>query len=67
MINDSLMNNHQIELAEQLEKDSYLFYTTISKLSETLQTFDVEKLRKYEKGNVEKFIKYLDDFMGFIE
>ena len=60
------MNNHQVELAEQLHKDKYLFYSTISELPETLKTFDVTQLKEYEKGNVGKFIEYLDDFMGFV-
>jgi beta-1,4-N-acetylglucosaminyltransferase len=66
VINHSLMNNHQIELAEQLHKEKYLFYSTISQLPETLQSFDVTQLREYEKGNVKKFVEYLDDFMGFV-
>lgn len=61
------MNNHQVELAEQLCKDKYLFQTTVSKLPETLQAFDIHELIDYEKGNVEKFVHYLDEFMGFVE
>lgn len=61
------MNNHQVELAEQLYKDKYLFYSTVSQLAETLKSFDASQLKEYEKGNVEKFITYLDDFMGFVE
>lgn len=65
VINDSLMNNHQIELAEQLSSDNYLFHTTVLQLSDTLQSFDSSKLKTYEKGNVDKFIEYLDNIMGF--
>lgn len=60
------MHNHQIELAEQLSNDGYLFYTTISQLPETLASFDISKLKKYEEGNAGKFVQYLDDMMGFI-
>lgn len=67
VINDTLMNNHQVELAEQLYKDKYLFYSTVSQLTETLKSFDASQLKEYEKGNVEKFVEYLDDFMGFVE
>lgn len=66
VVNDTLMNNHQIELAEQLHKDGYLIYCFLSSLVETLETFDVTSLKKYEKGNLNQFIEYLDDFMGFI-
>lgn len=65
VINDTLMNNHQVELAEQLSSDNYLFHTTVSQLSDTLQSFDPSKLKTYEKGNVDKFIEYLDNIMGF--
>jgi beta-1,4-N-acetylglucosaminyltransferase len=65
VINDTLMNNHQIELAEQLSNDGYLFKSTISDLPETLRSFDASKLKKYEAGNVEKFLEFLDSVMGF--
>lgn len=61
------MNNHQTELAEQLSNDNYLSYTTVNQLSEALKTFDASKLKKYETGNVNKFIEYLDDVMGFAQ
>lgn len=59
------MNNHQVELAEQLSSQNYLVHTTVEKLTETLRSFDTTKLKKYEKGNIDKFITYLDDAMGF--
>jgi UDP-N-acetylglucosamine transferase subunit ALG13 len=60
------MNNHQIELAEALSSENYLFQTTIDNLSETLSSIDVGKLKKYEKGNVDEFIKFLDNAIGFV-
>lgn len=67
VINDTLMNNHQVELAEQLYKEKYLFYSTISNLTDTLQSFNISELKEYEQGNVDKFVNYLDDFMGFVK
>jgi beta-1,4-N-acetylglucosaminyltransferase len=66
VINETLMNNHQIELAEQLSNDNYLFHTTVNQLAETLKSFDAAELKTYEKGNVGKFIDYLDNAMGFV-
>ena len=59
------MNNHQSELAEQLANDNYLYHTTTNNLPDALKNFDTEKLKTYEKGNVDKFIEYLDASMGF--
>ncbi|CRL05232.1 CLUMA_CG018221, isoform A [Clunio marinus] len=67
VINDTLMNNHQIELAEQLSADNYLFHTSVKNLPNTLKNFDISLLKKYEKGNIDGFIEYLDDVMGFAE
>lgn len=61
------MNNHQTDLAEQLSNDNYLFHTTVQHLPQSLKVFDVSKLKKYEKGNVDKLIEYLDDAMGFVD
>lgn len=59
------MNNHQVELAEQLASDSYLFHTSTRNLANTLKTFDINLLKEYEKGNMDKFIAFLDQQMGF--
>lgn len=61
------MHNHQTELAEQLAEDEYLFYTSVPNLHDALRTFDKTKLKTYEKGNVGKFIEYLDNAMGFTQ
>ncbi|KAG5671625.1 hypothetical protein PVAND_001818 [Polypedilum vanderplanki] len=64
--NDTLMNQHQSELAHQLQNECYLECTPLSMLHNTLNNFDATKLKKYESGNINKFIEYLDDYMGFI-
>lgn len=65
IVNDELADNHQIELAEQLCNDGYLFYCSPKRLGAALEQFDVNRLKKYEHGNMKKFVKRLDEFMGF--
>lgn len=67
VINEDLMDNHQTELAEQLYNDGYLLYCTPKTLSDTLknQSSALANLREYESGNVQAFVKHLDDLMGF--
>lgn len=65
VINDKLADNHQVELAEQLCKEGYLFFCTPKRLAEALKQLDPTKLKKYEEGHVKDFVQYLDKFMGF--
>ncbi|CAO1433883.1 unnamed protein product [Diamesa tonsa] len=65
--NEELMDNHQVELAEQLASENYLIHTSLNQLHTTLKTFNADKLQIYEPGKVTKFIEYLDDFMGFTD
>lgn len=65
VVNDSLMDNHQIELAQQLYDDGYLLYCTPDRLVETLGNLDSKSIKPYAKGNVEDFIDCLDRLMGF--
>ncbi|KAK4883113.1 hypothetical protein RN001_006432 [Aquatica leii] len=64
VINDDLMDNHQIELAEQLEKDGLLYCCNCSNLNETLLK-DIKKLHKYLPPSGKLFSNYLDKCMGF--
>lgn len=65
VVNNLLMENHQLELAEQLANDEYLAYCVPQTLHQTLRELDVKKFRKYEPGKVKDFVKHLDEFMGF--
>lgn len=64
VINEDLMDNHQIELAEELEKNGYLFYCTCNSLKDTLKK-DFSKLKSYPKPTDPVFSSYLDKCMGF--
>ncbi|KAK7497803.1 hypothetical protein BaRGS_00010937 [Batillaria attramentaria] len=65
VVNDKLMNNHQIELARRLNKDGYLHYCICSTLAATLEDVDVSSLRPLPPGNPTVFAEYLDSVMGF--
>ncbi|KAJ8919058.1 hypothetical protein NQ315_016965 [Exocentrus adspersus] len=64
VINEDLMDNHQSELAEQLQKDGYVYCSTCSTLKEVLKK-DLSKLRPYPKPDDSLFPRYLDKCMGF--
>lgn len=68
VINETLMDNHQIELAEQLYNDKYLLYCTPETLTDTLVTLNDKSkdLRQFEstEPNLVRFINCLDGIMG---
>lgn len=64
VINEDLMDNHQLELAEQLANDGYLYFCNCSTLLDTLDN-NVNKLKLYPKANHSTFSNYLDKCMGF--
>lgn len=64
VVNDKLMNNHQLELARQLHSDSHLLYCTCSTLSETLRTMDISVLLPFTPGQPQKFASFLDKALG---
>lgn len=64
VINEDLMDNHQIELAEELQKNGYLFYSTCSTLKYVLNK-DFSKLKTYPQPEKFVFSNYLDKCMGF--
>ena len=65
VVNELLMDNHQLELAQQLAKEGYLFYTTCSRLKDTLVDIDFSNLKPYVKGNPKVIGDYLDKQFGF--
>lgn len=58
------MNNHQIELADQLQKEGYCYYTNCKQLSETIATMNFTDLKPYTTGNPNLFISFLDKVSG---
>lgn len=64
VVNDKLMNNHQMELARQLHQDSHLLYCTCSTLTETLRTMDLSVLLPFFPGQPKNFANFLDKALG---
>ncbi|ALC47659.1 CG14512 [Drosophila busckii] len=67
VINDELMDNHQVELALQLASEHYMYYCTVDQLSVNIATLAFEALKPYElnPANMQKLITALDDLMKF--
>ncbi|XP_077164941.1 UDP-N-acetylglucosamine transferase subunit ALG13 [Paroedura picta] len=64
VVNDKLMDNHQLELARQLHRDGHLFYCTCRTLLQTLQSMDLSTLKPFPPGKPEKFAEFLDKVVG---
>lgn len=64
VVNDKLMNNHQLELARQLHSDSHLLYCTCSTLTETLRSMDISVLLPFIPGQPQNFANFLDKALG---
>ncbi|XP_050296769.1 UDP-N-acetylglucosamine transferase subunit ALG13 homolog [Anthonomus grandis grandis] len=64
VVNEDLMDNHQVELASQLQKNGYLYYCTCDTLANTLRK-DFFALQPYPKPDETLFARYLDKSCGF--
>ena len=64
VVNETLMDNHQYELAEKMAELGYLFFCTCDKLNDILIKNDLKDLK--EKSNLETgiFANFVDKFMG---
>lgn len=65
VINDLLMDNHQVELAEQLYRDEYLYYCTCQNLLNIVQTMDLTKLKPFVNDKSADIANFINKIMGF--
>lgn len=65
VINEDLMNNHQLELAQQLHEDGHVHYTTCTDLEHVLQHMDLRTLKPFPPANPHNFTGFLDSIFGF--
>lgn len=59
VVNEQLMDNHQLELAEKMFSEGFLLYTDCEGLLETIEEMDVTELKKYVPGKPELFGDYI--------
>lgn len=60
VVNEDLMDNHQLELAERLQIDGHLYYCTCDTLESTLNDVDFSLLNPFPEADPVLFIKFLD-------
>eukprot|EP00123_Amoebidium_parasiticum_P013599 comp22053_c0_seq1/m.32062 comp22053_c0_seq1/g.32062 ORF comp22053_c0_seq1/g.32062 comp22053_c0_seq1/m.32062 type:complete len:180 (-) comp22053_c0_seq1:426-965(-) len=66
VVNEGLMDNHQLELASQLGKMQHLLYCTCTTLHETLQDDSkLQALQPFLPADSSIFSTFLDQRMGF--
>jgi beta-1,4-N-acetylglucosaminyltransferase len=66
VVNDSLMNNHQTELAKKLADDGHCAYcANADHLDETIAQFDPDNLKEFPQGDKEAFAQFVDDVVRF--
>jgi beta-1,4-N-acetylglucosaminyltransferase len=65
IVNDQLMDNHQLELADRLASDCVLVCGDVTSLGETLHHWDRERhnLAPYTPGDGAIFSKFIDQLM----
>ncbi|XP_034487986.1 UDP-N-acetylglucosamine transferase subunit ALG13 homolog [Drosophila innubila] len=65
VVNDDLMDNHQLELARQLASEQYLYYCKVNQVADSLVNLDFGALQPYEKAteNMQKFVDALNELM----
>ncbi|QRW00192.1 glycoside hydrolase family 28 protein [Ceratobasidium sp. AG-Ba] len=64
--NETLLDNHQVELANELDRLGHLFASTPSALAETIKTYDSTKLKKFPQFDGTRFRQIMDEEMGFV-
>jgi beta-1,4-N-acetylglucosaminyltransferase len=63
VINETLQDNHQFELARQLYKDGHLFYCTPETLLKVLPNCDWSLLKPWVRGTPKLFADWLDSLI----
>jgi len=65
VVNEKLMDNHQLELAKQLKDDGHLIYCTCSTLVDTLKSMDLSALKPLLEPKTSKWADDITLHFGF--
>ncbi len=65
VVNQKLMGNHQLELAEKLHSEGHVFMCYPETLKTTIVDFRTSKFQKFPINNPLAFSAYLEKLMGF--
>ncbi|KAG2239046.1 hypothetical protein Bca4012_023817 [Brassica carinata] len=65
VVNEDLMDNHQCELAEELEERKHLYCARPHTLHQTLTKMELESLLRYTPGDGTPVARIIDRFLGF--
>lgn len=66
VINEDLMNNHQLELADRLFDEGYIHVAYYSDIIAILNSdFNYLQLKPFPAGNTYNYIKFINKMMGF--
>ncbi|EPB69514.1 glycosyltransferase family 28 protein [Ancylostoma ceylanicum] len=64
VVNENLMDNHQLELAKELARDEHLLYCAVSQLHSTLSSQLLFSLKPYSPPNQSAVARFIDRRMG---
>lgn len=65
VVNETLMDNHQQELATAMARHGYLHWTRVDDVLTALEDNDFDTLKPYPKPELVRFGKFVDRRMGF--
>lgn len=67
VVNEDLMDNHQIELAEELAERKHLYCARPQALHQTIEAMNLESLIPYTQGDAKPVGRLINRFLGFPE
>lgn len=63
VVNDRLMDNHQLELASELQRQQHLHYCAVDQLGQLLRDYSGQQLRPFPAFQPGRFASFVDQFV----